>query len=148
MDEQTIRYFAYGMNLDPDNMAYFGARKVDRARLHDWKLVFHGFADIEPSPGDYVEGGVWEFPVDQLAAMDRREGIFPEWADARNMYERIQVKADMPWDEVECLTYRMLPETAKMLEYAPPLPHYLEWIKNGRRFFGIEETEDLPCLPA
>jgi len=125
-------------------MSYFGAVKVSRARLHGWKLVFHGFADIEESDGDWVEGGVWEFPVDQLAAMDRREGIFPEWSKAQNMYERIQVKVDMPWDEVECLTYRMLPETARMMEYAPPLPHYVEWIRAGRRFFGIELDADLP----
>jgi gamma-glutamylcyclotransferase (GGCT)/AIG2-like uncharacterized protein YtfP len=73
-----ILYFAYGSNLNAEQMARRcpGARFVGRYELQGWRLVFRKFADIEPADliDDSVLGGVWEITALHLRALDRFEG--------------------------------------------------------------------------
>jgi hypothetical protein len=76
-------YFAFGSNLDADQMAQRcpGARAGFRARLADHRIAFTypsrrwggGAADILPAPGQDVWGLVWELAEGQLEVLDRYE---------------------------------------------------------------------------
>src|SRR5690625_4357546 len=79
-----MKYFAYGSNMNSDRMKERGIDFTSRvfARLDDYKLVFNkkadrkniAFANIEPSEGSHVEGGLYEFPDHQIDNLDRCEG--------------------------------------------------------------------------
>ena len=65
-------YGAYGSNL---NVAQMGLRcpNANRAgtmKLNNWRLVFRGVADIEPSDGESVELGLWQITEECLEALD------------------------------------------------------------------------------
>ena len=77
-------YFAYGSNMHPGQMQEHcpGCVFVAAARLPDHRLGFTrpwaawdggGVADIQPSPGDVVEGVVWEITEAHREALDSYE---------------------------------------------------------------------------
>jgi gamma-glutamylcyclotransferase (GGCT)/AIG2-like uncharacterized protein YtfP len=70
-------YFAYGSNLDPAGMARRCPDSVvaGRAVLRDWQLTFRGVADVEPAAGCVVEGLLWTCPPEDMASLDRYEGV-------------------------------------------------------------------------
>lgn len=80
---ETVFYFAYGSNADPERFkARVGAwRSRRRARLGDHRLRFArmvrseggGGAVVDPWPGSHVDGVLYEISAGQLAAMDREE---------------------------------------------------------------------------
>jgi hypothetical protein len=55
-------YFAYGSNLNRKQMLRRcpTAKPVCAYRLLDWRLEFHGYADIVPCPDSYVDGALYE----------------------------------------------------------------------------------------
>lgn len=70
-------YFAYGSNL---NMAAMQCRcpravPIQKHRLHGWRLVFRGVADIERAPGQYVDGFIFQITPRCEQALDRYEGF-------------------------------------------------------------------------
>lgn len=79
-----VRYFAYGSNLDVEQMRERcpSARPLFRARLPDHRLDFTylshrwagGAADVVPHFGDSVWGVVYELSVADLPRLDRQEG--------------------------------------------------------------------------
>ena len=84
--EKTILYFAYGSNLDLQQMQMRcpDAVPFSHAVLHGYKLVERTFADIEESPEDCVNGALYKISKNDLYALDCYEG-YPEF------YERIPV---------------------------------------------------------
>jgi hypothetical protein len=78
-----ILYFAFGSNLDRDQMARRcpGCRPRFPARLDDHRLAFShlslrwggGAADVIPAPGSVVWGGVYELDPGHLDQLDRYE---------------------------------------------------------------------------
>jgi hypothetical protein len=76
-------YFAFGSNLDADQMAQRcpGSRPGFRARLPDHRLAFThpsrrwggGAADVIAAPGDSVWGLVWELGPGDLDRLDHYE---------------------------------------------------------------------------
>jgi hypothetical protein len=79
----TVSYFAYGSNMDPER---FRARVGEwqargRARLEGYRLRFAdsvrseggGGAVVDPCDGDGVDGVVFRITLQQLQAMDREE---------------------------------------------------------------------------
>jgi len=76
-------YFAFGSNLDADQMAERcpGSRPAFRARLPDHRIEFThpsrrwggGAADVVAAPGDSVWGLVWELGPDDLERLDGYE---------------------------------------------------------------------------
>ncbi len=70
-------YFAYGSNLNYDQMALRAceAEPFAKMNLPNWKLVFRGVADIEPAPDEAVPGGLWRITGADEWALDRYEGV-------------------------------------------------------------------------
>ncbi len=76
-------YFAYGSNLDADQMSERcpGSQALFRARLHDHRLDFTHFsrrwqggaADVVPHEGGVVWGVVYELSTLDLGRLDRFE---------------------------------------------------------------------------
>jgi hypothetical protein len=77
-------YFAYGSNLDADQMRARcpGSRPLFRARLEDHRLDFThlsrkwrgGAADVLPAPGERVWGVVYALSDDDWSRLDGFEG--------------------------------------------------------------------------
>jgi len=77
-------YFAYGSNMDAGRMRgrsiNFSSRRP--ARLIGYSLTFNkkasngdfSYANIIPHPGDIVEGALYEFPENEIIALDGYEG--------------------------------------------------------------------------
>jgi hypothetical protein len=130
------RYFAYGSNMEPDQMAFRGleVERAEAARLPGYRLAFDfdarerwlgGAADIVPHEGSEVEGVLYHLGND-VSAMDPWEGA-PEW------YRRIQVEVEVQesGDSVEAWTY----EVVDKLPYIPPSEGYIgKMILAARRF--------------
>ena len=79
-----VAYFAYGSNLDGDQMVArcASARLVGRATLRHYALAFGGFsqgwggavATVLPARGGRVEGLVYEIAATEVRRLDRYEG--------------------------------------------------------------------------
>ncbi|MEB3050378.1 poly-gamma-glutamate hydrolase family protein [Mycolicibacter sp. MYC123] len=72
-------YFAYGSNLCTQQMMRRCPHASDPipATLadHDWLINERGVATVEPFPGSRVHGVLWQVSDDDLAALDRAEGV-------------------------------------------------------------------------
>ena len=73
------RYFAYGSNLCITQMAARCPDAVDPTPAtladHDWLINQRGVATVEPFDGGQVHGILWNVSDDDLAALDRAEGV-------------------------------------------------------------------------
>lgn len=69
-------YFAYGANLNIDNMSRRcpDAVAVQPFHLQDWRLAFSGVATIQPREGEYVAGALWAISDADERALDDFEG--------------------------------------------------------------------------
>ena len=69
-------YFAYGSNLNHDQMAWRcpTARFVKRFDLRGWRLAFGHHATIVPQRGAAVPGALWLVQPQDFLALDRYEG--------------------------------------------------------------------------
>ncbi|MGV9798154.1 poly-gamma-glutamate hydrolase family protein [Mycobacterium sp. NPDC003449] len=116
-------YFAYGSNLCVTQMAGRCPGAVDPrpARLdgHDWLINQRGVATIEPFDGSQVHGVLWRVTDQDLAALDRAEGV-----PVRYRRDRLTVHtADGPAPAWVYIDHRVDP--------GPPRPGYLERILDG-----------------
>jgi phage replication-related protein YjqB (UPF0714/DUF867 family)/gamma-glutamylcyclotransferase (GGCT)/AIG2-like uncharacterized protein YtfP len=72
-------YFAYGSNLSVAQMAQRcpGASDPQPATLadHDWLINERGVATVEPLEGSEVHGILWQLSEEDLATLDRAEGV-------------------------------------------------------------------------
>ncbi len=77
----SIWYFAYGSNIDANQMKERIGRYPDRVLgiLRNWRLEFNkasakvpgaGFANIMPCPGDAVEGVLYLLSEEELRRLD------------------------------------------------------------------------------
>jgi gamma-glutamylcyclotransferase (GGCT)/AIG2-like uncharacterized protein YtfP len=69
-------YFAYGANLNIDNMSRRcpDAVTVQPFYLRNWRLSFSGVATIQPSQDNYVAGALWAISESDERALDDFEG--------------------------------------------------------------------------
>ena len=131
MKSVRILYFAYGANLDIRSMELRcpGHRRIGRAVLKDYRLMFKGVADVEPAHGHQVHGALYEITPEHLHALDRFEG-YPR------LYIRRQVQVVTDEDAtIQATIYQM----SKRDGYSPPLKGYLNTILSGCRQWGIPE---------
>ena len=128
-------YFAYGANLNNDGMAWRcpSATPIKSLVIKDWRLVFRGVADIEPSLGDQVQGVLWDITAQCEKALDRFEG-YP------NLYTKdyftVSTKLDSDGNVLESesvLVYRML-----RVGYGMPMSGYYDTIKTGYLEHGLD----------
>jgi Gamma-glutamyl cyclotransferase, AIG2-like len=129
-------YFAYGSNLHKRQMAYRcpDAKAFSLFHLEDWKLVFRGVADIIPSPGDKVSGGLWVVSENDELALDRYEGYRP---DGGGMYRKETIAIEPFKIGKETFTEIMF-YTMNSDGIMPPSHGYLDTIKQGFKDFGLK----------
>lgn len=109
--EKAIWYFAYGSNMDEEQMRarVEGWSERVAARLAGWKLAFNkvavstpgaGYANIEPCGEAVVEGVLYALTERELRLLDRCEGV-------PNHYERrpVQVERRDTGEVVDAVTY-------------------------------------------
>jgi gamma-glutamylcyclotransferase len=117
----SLLYFAYGSNLDVDQMRMRcpTARPLVRAQLRDHRLEFThlssrwggGAADILPHPGESVWGALYAVEPADLPKLDRFEGG----------YERLEVRVEDGDGEVRsAVTY-----TVRSKAFFNPTEEYL-----------------------
>lgn len=119
------RYFAYGSNMHPDQVGAWcrDAQPVGPARLDGFRLDFRrhsirwnaGVADVVASPAGSVWGVLYELPHDDLAALDRKEGV-PSGA-----YERIDVTVRQGTRMLDAITYSVVDKSPEPI---PPNAEY------------------------
>ena len=122
-------YFAYGSNLCPEQMARRcpGAADPSPAVLadHDWLINERGVATLEPFIGSTVHGVLWTLDDDDLANLDRSEGV-PD----RYRRDRLTVHtAHGPSTSWVYIDRRVQP--------GAPRPGYLDRIINGALHHGL-----------
>jgi len=143
---EGMRYFAYGSNLDFDQMRErcAAAKFLCRARLTDYRLAFPrksvkrrcGVAGIVSLPGQVVWGVLYDLPDSDLSRLDAKEGYNASRPRAENAYTREQVVVDQEGNrgaQLPVQTYIAVPQPN------PPLPSqdYMQLIIRGARFWNL-----------
>tara|TARA_R100000742_G_C4277890_1_gene100135 strand:- start:1287 stop:1727 length:441 start_codon:yes stop_codon:yes gene_type:complete len=115
-------YFAYGSNLNLEQMAKRcpNARQLGALYIPNWKLVFRGVADIEPTRNndDLLPCGIWEITKECEKVLDIYEGV------KRGLYRKEYICGMM--------TYRM-----NTTDIFPPARSYFNVILQGYQDFGL-----------
>jgi gamma-glutamylcyclotransferase (GGCT)/AIG2-like uncharacterized protein YtfP len=124
-------YFAYGSNLDPDQMRHRCPDAVAQgtALLPDWSFsIFErGYATIAEHISGAVYGGLWKVSEADLRALDRYEGV------ERDFYRRFRATVMTDTGAVQAWVY-----VADRSADGTPKPGYLERIIAGAEWFGID----------
>lgn len=128
-----MKYFAYGSNLNINQMKRRcpDAVEISPAVLSGWKLVERTYADIEESPGDCVNGALYQISENDLAALDRYEG-FPD------CYTRREVMvADNAGVFRKALVYIMTEDCGKRRDNGKYSDRYRKTCSEGADTWGI-----------
>jgi cation transport regulator ChaC len=132
------RYFAYGSNMSSGQMSERcpGARALGPARLAGFALTFNRWsdrrrsyvADVIPVHGSDVWGVLWDVTPEDLASLDRFEGV------AIGAYRRdtLRVASSEP-PLVDAVTYRVCQPQPP----GPPSPEYLALLIRGAYEHGL-----------
>lgn len=141
-------YFAYGSNMDPDQMKCRcpSAKCTCRAKLPDHRLAFTrkssnrgcGVADAVQDEGHDVWGGVYEIDEQDVACLDSCEGYRPGRPKQRNAYVRDEctvLEEGDPEHPLEVWTYFANPQP----DPPPPSDEYIQTIIKGAREWGLPE---------
>lgn len=120
-----MQYFAYGsnMNVSQTQQRCPGITRIGTFQLEGFRLVFNYHADIVPTKGCIVHGGLWNITEDHEVALDMYEG-YPTYYG--KYYE----------DNV--MFYRMR-EAAENSE--PPSKWYLKTIIQGYKDFRLTQDD-------
>lgn len=132
-----MKYFAYGMNTNTNNMAWRcpGAVCLGPAWLPDYRLVFRHFADIEPAFDQRCDGVLWEISEDNLSALDALEG-YPYH------YTRFSVLAYTETEQHRALVYQMVDQNSE----SQPSAHYFNTVLEGYEQNGVDTDQLLSTL--
>ena len=137
-------YFAYGSNLDPDQMRARcpDSRVVGLAALHDHRLTFPlhsehwggGAAGVTHTRGRTVWGVLYEVSESDLATLDQIEG----WkgpGDHHNLSDRDLAAVELTRPDDGSVPRRVRATTyfARTLNPTPPSRRYLDTILRGAR---------------
>ena len=126
-------YFAYGSNLDLEQMAQRcpDAEIVGPVRLENYELRFRGsgFATVAPKKGSTVHGLVWKITPNCEQSLDRYEG-YPR----HYMKETVTVK-DAAGAEIPVMVYIMAEPYCR--QPALPSPYYYRVIQRGFEANGL-----------
>jgi gamma-glutamylcyclotransferase (GGCT)/AIG2-like uncharacterized protein YtfP len=116
-------YFAYGSNMDKEQMASRcpGSQLVGRARLlaHSFLINERGVASVIPGQECVTHGLLWTITPADEKALDRYEGV----AGGHYLKKVVAVHPDDSGEAVQALVY-----TASNNRPGAPLPGYLEKI--------------------
>lgn len=143
-----MRYFAYGSNLDLDDLRRFCVRegyadatfeKLGRAYLPDRRLVFHyhspvrggGALDTAAQRGCTVSGLLLEVDALGFSALDQKEGV-----QAGRYRRRPIVVLSRDGQACEAVTYEVC-ETYRQ-SFVPPRDEYVAIVARGLRAHGFD----------
>lgn len=154
-------YFAYGSNLNPDQMRHRcpAHKVVGMAALHEHRLAFPltshdwggGVAGVVPAHGSTVWGIVYELSDEDLASLDRYEG-YRGAGDQHNLYDREGVFVELTRPEDGSIPRRVRAACyfARPSNPAAPSRRYLDAILAGARHHRLpdEYVAALAALPA
>lgn len=125
-------YFAYGSNLCAQQMTRRCRHASDPipATLadHDWLINEWGVATVEPFPGSRVHGVLWQLSEDDLAALDRAEGV-PERYHRDRLTVHTAAGPARAWVYID---HRVQP--------GPPRDGYLERVIGGAADHGLPSS--------
>lgn len=164
-----MRYFSYGSNMCQENMDVFcrdrgrpridiSARSPRPAILKDYRLAFNvwapsirgGAGNIEPSPGDHVEGTVFDLTDDDMVTIDMKEGIPNREPGKPDRYRRITVSLTQRDGTVlEDVVSYTANDFTKVPDFCPPTKGYKTDVVAGARAMNLSPAwlkmlEDLP----
>lgn len=139
----SMLYFAYGSNLDPEQMKERcpDAVVVGIGYVADHSLCFPrrsrkrgcGVSSIERQAGQCVWGAVYRLSPSDLAELDKSEGFREDRPSEQNSYDRVSVPVVIGEQVSNALTY-----VARREESAPlPNAAYLTQIMVGARHHGL-----------
>jgi len=121
-------YFAYGANLNIDNMGYRcpDAVAIQSFYLEGWRLAFSGVATIQPDANGMVPGALWAISEKDERALDDFEG-----------YPYLYRKEIIQSDGLEFMVYVMNQDPP-----SEPSINYLLTIAQGYQDWSLD-IEDL-----
>lgn len=127
-------YFAYGSNMDVEQMAQRcpDAKKISVATLVDYRFAINdqGVATVIPAPGVNTEGVLWSISPNDKATLDRYEGV------KSGHYVCACVQVTTATDPVKALVY-----LATSQRPGPARSGYMEKIvRAARSDHGLAET--------
>tara|TARA_B100001939_G_scaffold223955_1_gene192732 strand:- start:177 stop:638 length:462 start_codon:yes stop_codon:yes gene_type:complete len=127
-------YYAYGANLNMDNMRYRcpNAQALCPMELSDYRLCFRGVADIEPCKGDVVHGALWKITKQCEKALDVFEG-YPHLYSKR--YFDVKFGGDLKRDFGE--HNRVMVYVMNRKGYSYPSDAYVQTIAQGYEDFAL-----------
>jgi len=142
-------YYAYGSNISQNRMlnernVEFKSRKL--AILENYKLVFNkvsknncylGFANIVESPGDIVEGALYEINDSDIDIIDKFEGTKSKISH----YNRAIVEVLCDDRKIEAIVYIANPTMVR--SNIKPDKNYLSYILEGKDLFSLEYYDKL-----
>ena len=134
----TRLYFAYGSNINLEQMAYRcpDAEVVGPVTLAGYELTFRGrtdgsgVANIEPKDGASVPGLLWRITPKCEQALNRYEG-----------YPRLYVQQDVTVRDADGREYSVMAYVITDLFREPslPSPFYFQGIRDGYAQNGMDE---------
>jgi gamma-glutamylcyclotransferase (GGCT)/AIG2-like uncharacterized protein YtfP len=141
-----VYYFAYGSNISEYRMKTerdikFKSRKF--AVLENYKLVFNkvsknncylGFANVIESPGDFVEGALYEINDFDLMKIDKKEG-YPIH------YYRQNIDVLCGDSKISAVVY--VANSEMIRENIKPDKKYLSYILDGKDLFSTNYYDKL-----
>ena len=135
MAVKTIKYFAYGSNLDLPQMKRRcpSSELISKGSLPGYRLTFNkfssgwggGVADVIQDQGSKVWGLVFELSDTDLERLDRYEGYHKDWT---SLYERWKTVIDTPNGQVSDVWVYTVVEKQKFVK---PTLEYLQIIKDA-----------------
>ena len=134
-------YFAYGSNMNLDQMEYRcpDAEVVGRAVLKDYRLVFrgnrngNGVASVVPEQGKEVQGLLWKITPRCERSLDFYEG-YPR------LYGKEEIKVQTKTGEVANVAVYIMNEPYQS-QPALPCDYYLKGILDGCRQNHLTQKE-------
>lgn len=123
-----MKYFSYGMNTNPWQMARRcpTAESLGAAVLSNHRFEFKGFATVDVDYESDVDGVLWEIQPADEAALDVLEG-YPYY------YDKKMVDVIVDGVTVQAMTYFMYPDEVLRM----PSNSYYNLVADGYEEHGI-----------
>ena len=141
MQEQRMKYIAYGSNMEQEQMAFRcpDARLLGTGTISGARLEFYLHATVEKTDNgqDKVPVAVWEISREDERRLDTYEG-YPSYYTK----ETWPVRMD-DGTETEGMIYLM-----QLIRNTPPRGSYYEGIANAYRSLGLEDRIENVLKPA